>query len=498
MKPRALLRSNSFYLIELCCLLAGLAIPFSLAPYNLYGLLFPLLVLIFLACYQATPRQAFLRSLLFAAGWFIHGVHWIYFSLHYHGGTPVWLASIIVVVMGLVLALFPAVAFYLANRWYRQRAALRLVLVYPLMLVIFEWLRGYFLTGFPWAQSGYSQIDTWLSGYAPLLGGLGVAYVAFLVSGLIAYVIISGQYRFALPVVVVLFLVGGGLKQLSWTSPKDEPIRVSLVQGNMPQSEKFKPENYFPTLNMYRELTREQVESDLVIWPETAIPGFRHYVEDYLEELKVISEENQTEVLTGLFIRDKETGRYYNSVIDLTGQVYLKRHLVPLGEYFPLRPVLSFFSRWINIPMSDLASGPAEQPLMKVAGQTLGINICFEDAFDRDVLRDVPEATILVNVSNDAWFEDSIEPWQHHQIARMRALETGRSMVRVTNTGVSSFIGPNGEVQAIATQFRRQVLTHMVQAYEGATPYVIWANYPLVGLGIFILAAVGWRGRSAE
>ncbi len=482
-------RLNSFYLPEILCLLAGLAITFSFAPYDFYVVQFPLLVIVFLACYHTSPRRALLRGYLFGIGWFVHGIHWVYFSLHYHGGTPEVLAYVIVFMLAAFLALFPALAFYLANRFYPQQSLPRLVLAYPLLLLIMEWLRGYFLTGFPWVQLGYAQIDSWLAAYAPLIGGLGVTGMLLLVSGLLAYVMQARRYRVALPAVVLIFAIGAGLQQIEWTTQKGDTIKVSMIQGNIPQSEKWKPEYYYPTLDLYRSLTEQQADSDLVIWPETAVPGFRHYIEDYLQGLKAFGEETDTEILTGLFIRDDETGRYYNAVVDMQDQVYLKRHLVPLGEYFPLRPLLGFFSRWIDIPMSDLDSGPLDQPLMQIAGHRLGINICFEDAFDRDVLRDLPEANILVNVSNDAWFEDSIEPWQHHQIARMRALETGRSLIRLTNTGVSSIIGPDGRVQVQAEQFRRMVLSGEVQAYSGSTPYVLWANYPLVTLALLVLFA---------
>ena len=170
--------------------------------------------------------------------------------------------------------------------------------------------------------------------------------------------------------------------------------------------------------------------------------------------------------------------------------LFRSRHLVPLGEYFPLRSLLGFFAQWVNIPMSNIDSGKLNQPLLNVFGQKVGINICFEDVFDRDVLRDLPEANLLINVSNDAWFEDSIQPWQHHQIARMRAAEGGRYLLRVTNTGVTSVIGVKGEVLAVLPQFKRDVLQYKVQGYSGATPYVLWSNYLLVILAIFFLVVL--------
>ena len=283
---------------------------------------------------------------------------------------------------------------------------------------------------------------------------------------------------------------------VEWTQAEGPSIRVSLIQGNIPQKDKWRPYLFTPTLDMYRNLTRQNWDSDLIIWPETAIPGYLHRVQPFLDDLKKEAEQNSSDVLLGLFIRDDEKRRYYNSVISISDGEYRKRHLVPLGEYYPFRSLISFFSRWIRIPMSDVDFGPPEQSLVTAAGQKLGISICFEDVFDRDVRQSLPEASMLVNVSNDAWFEDSSEPWQHNQKARMRALESGRYMLRSTNTGVSSIISPQGDVLAMSPQFTRHVLTAEVQGMKGRTPYVFWGNYPLVSLTLIVLAALYWKTRA--
>jgi len=204
---------------------------------------------------------------------------------------------------------------------------------------------------------------------------------------------------------------------------------------------------------------------------------------------------NDTDLLAGIFISDLETGRYYNSLINVHGGDYRKRHLVPLGEYIPLRFLIDFFSHWVKIPMSDIDSGADNQPLLHAAGQPLGVSICFEDAFARDVRRDLPEATLLVNVSNDAWFDGSFEPFQHHAIARMRALESGRFMLRATNTGISSIIGPKGEEIAVSSQFEIQVLKASVQPMTGSTPYIFWGDLVLVLSCSAVLAGFFFRAR---
>ena len=479
---------------DISALPAGLLLAYAFAPYDHFWLAFPLLAWLFLICVYASPGRAFRRGWLFGFGWFVHGVHWIYYSLHYHGGTPDILAGIIVALLAAYLALFPALALYAAQKFFSVSARYKLIVIMPALWLMSEWLRGYFLTGFPWLQSGYSQLDAPLAGYAPLIGALGVSGLLALSAGLLASLASRWKDLRVIAALLVIWLAGYGLQQVHWTQPLGDSIKVSLVQGNIPQSEKWKRAMHRPTLEMYQRLTAQLWESQLVIWPETAIPDFRHRVPFYLDRLKKDMEFNKRDLLLGIFIRDHDSSRYYNSVVSIRDGVYLKRHLVPLGEYFPLRGLLDFFRRWIDIPMSDVDAGPRRQPLITAAGQPLGVSICFEDAFDRDVLLDLPEASMLVNLSNDAWFEDSIEPWQHHQIARMRALETGRYMLRATNTGVSAVIDPMGRVQAIAPQFQQYVLKTSVQPYTGSTPYVIWHNYLTVGLLSLLL--IGIRIRS--
>jgi apolipoprotein N-acyltransferase len=484
------LQKNPYYILEILTLICGALLPLSFAPYDFFWIQFPLIAVVFFTCIDVKPGISFRRGFLFALGWFVHGIYWLFYSLHFHGGMPAVVAVVTIVLLSAYMSLFPALGFYVSNRFIKTSKAKMLLLVYPVNWMIFDWLRGYFLTGFPWVQIGIAQIDTYLAAYAPLIGGLGVGLLVTMISGLIVLSFEKSKIKFTASVVVFIYVTGFFLNFMEWTQAVDEPITVSMIQGNIPQAEKWKPENYRSTLQMYRQLTQQHWDSDLIIWPETAIPGFRRRVPYFLQELAKEAQASNTEVLLGVFTRNLETERYYNSMVTLDNQVYLKRHLVPLGEYFPLRPFLGFFAQWVNIPMSDIDSGEDVQPLINAAGQKIGLSICFEDAFDRSVLLDLPEATLLVNVSNDAWFEDSSQPWQHHQIARMRALESGRVLLRVTNTGVSSIIDRNGDVLHISPQFKRHVITANVQAYEGSTPYVVWANYLLIISGLLVLVLI--------
>ena len=243
---------------------------------------------------------------------------------------------------------------------------------------------------------------------------------------------------------------------------------------------------------MYRDLSLAQTDVDLIVWPETAVTDYRHRMQPFLQQLSDDMKARDTDLLLGIFVRNDEN-RVLNSVVSVNGGVYKKRHLVPLGEYIPLRFLIEFFNKFVKIPMSDIASGEDNQKLLTAAGVPLGLSICFEDAFSRDVIKDLPEAGLLVNVSNDAWFEDSHEAHQHHAIARMRSLEAGRYMIRSTNTGITALIGPHGEVIKKLPQFVRGVLKGEVQPLSGSTPFVSWGDLFIVVICTLLLLAFSVR-----
>lgn len=486
-------KSRYFPLINL---IAGALVTLAFAPFNQVWLVYIMPAVLFYGWSVSTPKQALINGWLFSVGLQCSGVSWIFYSLHYHGGSPPILAALMIFLLAAYLSIYPALAGFLINRCCKVSAVIKLMVLYPVAWALFEWLQGTVMTGFAWMQLGYTQIDLPLAGYAPVLGNHGVGLFVAATSGLIVLIATrSAVWKKWLVPVAALWIVGFCLKQVSWTEPVGEAIRVSLIQGNIPQSMKWKREMRQPTLTRYRNLSLQQEDTDLIIWPETAMPGYVHTFSAYLSNIRESMKKHEVDLLTGIFIRDVEKGRYYNSLINIHGGDYRKRHLVPLGEYIPLRFLVGFFSSWVNIPMSDIDAGDDSQPLLRAAGQPLGVSICFEDAFARDVLKDLPEATLLVNVSNDAWFEDSHESYQHHEIARMRALESGRYMLRSTNTGISSIIGPHGEVVAIAPHFKIHVLNASVQPMKGATPYVLWGDYLLLLTGLGVIGWFAYRSR---
>jgi apolipoprotein N-acyltransferase len=443
-----------------------------------------------------SPRAAAWLGFAFGAGFFLVGVSWVYVSLHDFGGMPLPLAGLATLLFCLGLALFPAAVGYAQARLAAPRP-LRLMLVVPALWTLAEWLRGWLFTGFPWLALGYSQLDGPLAGLAPLGGVFGVSFLAAAAAGAAATLVVDrGRRRAAALLVLVALAVGGGaLRTIDWTAAHGEPLAVSLLQGNVPQALKFVPGRYEETLGTYARLAARS-NGRLIVLPETAIPRFLHEVEPaYLERLKASVAARGGDLLVGVPVLDSER-RYYNAVVSLgasPAQLYAKSHLVPFGEFLP--PGFGWVVAVLEIPLGDFARGAERQKPLAVAGQRVAVNICYEDAFGEEIIRPLPEATLLVNVSNVAWFGDSLAPAQHLRIARMRALETGRFMLRATNTGVTAIVDSGGEVAARLPAFTEGALEGQVQGRAGATPYVRLGNVPAV---LVSLAIVGWAALAAR
>ncbi|HLU76725.1 MAG TPA: apolipoprotein N-acyltransferase [Burkholderiales bacterium] len=455
--------------------------------------LWPLSLLAFAALLRLwhtaeTPRQAAGLGYAWGVGAFLVGVSWVYVSLHDFGMMPAPLAAVATLLFCLYLALFPAAAGYLQAHL-PGSPALRLMLYMPACWVLTEWLRGWLLTGFPWLAFGYSTVDTPLAAYAPLVGVYGLSLLAAIAMGALVAFMQRGHERI-IGAAVFVALIGAGLtlRSVTWTRPVGAPISVSLLQGNIPQELKFVPGRYEQTLHTYARLART-APAQLIVLPETAIPRFLDQVDPaYLEQLADIARVQSGDMLVPAPLRDANGG-YYNAAVSLGTapmQRYAKVHLVPFGEFIP--PGFGWVLNVLQIPLSDFSAGATTQRPLHVAGERVALNICYEDAFGEEIIRQLPEATLLVNVSNVAWFGDSLAPEQHLRIARMRALETGRTMLRATNTGITAIIEADGTVQRRLPPFTEGALLGSAQGREGATPYVRFGNWPAL---IWALGALG-------
>jgi apolipoprotein N-acyltransferase len=475
---------------------SGAAAVAGFAPLGAFPV--PLLSLaVLLVLWQgAAPRPAFVSGFAFGAGLFGVGASWVYVSLHDFGMMPAPLAGLATVGFCAILALYPAAAGWCLARL-RARPAYAALLAFPALWTLSEWLRGWVFTGFPWLALGYSQTDSPLAGLAPVLGVYGVSWASALVAGL-AVLAATGDTRARVAggsAIAIILAAGYALALVSWTAPAGPPLRVALLQGNIAQDLKFQAQRYAATLETYRRLV-DASEASLIVLPETAVPRFFDTVDPaYWDELVRLARGKRADVLVGVPVRDAE-GRYFNSMISLgvsPPQVYSKSHLVPFGEFVP--PGFRWIVDTVAIPLADFSRGPDRPRPLALAGQRVAPNICYEDAFGEEIVRQLPEATLLVNASNVAWFGDSLAPSQHLQMSRMRAMETGRYMLRATNTGVTAVIDERGRVRARLRQFTEGALQSQARGFTGATPYVRWSNAPAVIGCILLLAAAGLARR---
>lgn len=475
--------------------LAGAATVLAFAPFGLHPFALLTLALLIHLWMRAPPQRCALLGFAFGAGLFGAGVSWVYVSLHQFGGMAAPLAVFATLVFCALLALFPAVAGWLQARVPASDAA-RAVLLIPATWVLCEWMLSWIFTGFPWLALGYSAAGWPLQGYAPLGGVYMVSFVIVSAAGMLW--LLAGQKPRFLVVLLLVTGTGEALRHVAWTVPAGAPVPTALLQGNIEQEMKFHPERAPRILETYARLA-EGTQARLVILPETALPAFLDRIAPaYLARLDAVGKRNEGDLLIGVPYR---TGRdaYYNSALSLgvsPRQIYHKVHLVPFGEFVP--PGFRWTLDVLSIPLSDFSRGSFDQPPLEVAGQRVAVNICYENVFGAEIARSLPEATLLVNMSNVAWFGDSLAPAQHLQIARLRAIETGRMHLTATNTGITAAIDRDGRVLARLEQFTEGRLEIPAQGYAGATPYVRLRDWPVVVACLLIFALFTVRAKRSR
>ncbi|HHJ13175.1 MAG TPA: apolipoprotein N-acyltransferase [Gammaproteobacteria bacterium] len=467
-------------------LLLGALVPLGFAPFGWYPL--PLLALagLLLLVRRRHPGEAALSGWCFGLGMFTAGVSWVHISIHQYGNASLALSIASMLLLVAFLALYPALLAgllaFLGGSIVRDS-----LLLFPALWVFTEWLRSWVLTGFPWLNLGYSEIDSPLAGFAPVLGVYGLGGLAAFTAGTLLLLLAGkGWKRLAgVPLVLGLWLTGGWLQGVDWTDRGTRTLKVAVVQGNIPQEMKWRPEQQLATLETYTDLSRAHYDSDLILWPETAVPAFYDEVADsFLKPLSITLKQHGVSLVTGIPVLDRKDWKYYNAVtsLDEPGRFYYKVHLVPFGEYLPLRKLLAGVLGFLPVPQADFSAGSLYQRPLTAAGVPLGVSICYEVAFGEQLIHALPDAELLVNVSNDAWFGDSLAPHQHLEMARMRAKEAGRYMLRATNTGISAIIAPDGRIVTRSRQFETQTLTATVEPRLGTTPYARWGNWPTLAL----------------
>ena len=468
--------------------LAGAATVAAFAPVGFQPLALVAFALLIHRWSNASPRRSFITGLWFGTGFFLAGVSWVYVSMSEFGGMPAPLAAFATAFFCVFLACFPATAGWLQAR-IPAPVAVRVCLLIPAAWTLFEWLRGVIFSGFPWLAAGYASVGWPLQGYAALGGVYTLTFLTLSLAGMVWLIFRRIRPRLALGAVLAILVGGEALRHVDWTTAAGPPLEVSLLQGNVPQEMKFRPERYAQILETYARLA-ESSQAKLIVLPETAVPNWLDRVDPaYLARLAAIARRNGGDLLLGVAYREPPRA-YYNSVVSLgtaRPQLYHKYHLVPFGEFVP--PGFDWVMSRLDIPMSNFSRGRLPQPPLEVAGQRVAVNICYEDVFGEEIAASLPAATLLVNVSNVAWFGDSLAPAQHLQMARLRAVETGRMHLTATNTGLTAAIDRDGRVVAQLPKYTEGRLEVRAQGYAGMTPYAHLRDWPILALCLALLVA---------
>jgi apolipoprotein N-acyltransferase len=482
---------------DLLALISGGLLTLAFAPFNCYllGIVSPAL---YLCCLNnVSPSRAFLRGLLYGLAFFGTGVYWVFNSIHVFGNASFSLSCFITGGFIVLLASFLALMSYFLTKQFPLSSTAKTVFAFPVFWVSTEIIRSGLFTGFPWLLLGYSQINSPLKGFAPLFSVYGVSLFCIICSGLLYNVMQQLRLKAYKPAayyflaITSIMAIGWSLSLITWTKPLGGPIQVSLIQGNVAQETKWSPDNIQPTLDLYKRLTDTVWSSKIIAWPEAAIPITLQDAADFVQNITTDAAKHHSTIFAGIPIKATDSYGYYNAIIGLGADesVYLKKRLVPFGEYTPFPKLLGRLLGSLNIPMSDFIPGKTLPAPLTADGIRLAAYICYEVAYTNPSLAADDTLGMLLAITNDGWFGRSIAQAQHLQMAQMRALELNRPLLFVGNTGLTATVGANGTIQTAAPAFKTYVLTDKIQPRSGTTPWQVLGSDPMIVLLISLLLA---------
>lgn len=520
-------RSSLQVVRYLLSLAAGAAMPLGFSPFDVWPVPMLAIGIIFLLTRTLPVRTSAICGFLFGAGMFGTGTSWIYVSIHEFGAASPILAGLLTGFFVLGISALMIMPIFLIYSWLNQRKAgqgnaCRLspwqqALMFSGLWVLFEWVRSWLLTGFPWLLSGYALLDTPFAILAPVVGTYGLSLLMVTTACLLFALVIPAKPQQRIPNIIALFifLVCWGLpwplNHIQWTE-KTGDISFSAVQGNIPQNLKWDPDYIHSTISTYIGLSEDHWEQELIIWPENAIPLFYNRALGLMTQLDRLARQNNSTLILGMPVDDNSGSetRYFNSILSLgegdslaagsssteSPGRYDKQKLVPFGEYVPMASILRGLIDFFDLPMSEFSRGGSEQSLLKAGEVNVAPYICYEVVYPDFVAQMAKESGLLITISNDTWFGKSIGPVQHFQIARMRALETGRFMIRATNDGITALIDEKGDVLETIPRFANGVLSSTAEIREGHTPFMIYGSWPVLLLSVLLVLLPLYSNRS--
>jgi len=376
------------------------------------------------------------------------------------------------------------------NAFFKTSPGSYFLLAFPALASSLELLRAWIFTGFPWLEVGTLQVFGPFSNFAPLIGGPGCSLLSYFFGGFLGYVLYSRKLgllwkNLGLLLLSFLSFMGLGfiLNHPSYTQTMGPSISVSLVQGNIPQSLKWDPNNLLLSLNHYDQALAH-TKSELMLWPESAIPLFQTEAGAYLDSLNHYADNHSIALISGIPLMSLKSSRYFNGALGLgrASGSYKKVHLVPFGETIPLKSLVGSIFEFLQVPLSDFSAGNSEQALIqaKIHSQKIPIAvfICYETAYADYVRKIAKQSELLAALSDDAWFGHSEGPYQHLQINQMRALENQRFLLNATNNGITAIISPQGKILSRLPAFKNSSLNAFVFARKGETPWERWGEFP--------------------